>query len=268
METNKKFKVGDKVRVKSLDWFNGNKDENGLVYIDKEGIVFNETMANLCGKIVQIEEVNRTGYFIKEYAGFWQDWMLEDEPVTETQEVKQIDKNNMETKEMTLQEAQEIVRNTKYIVYSEEESRQLQEKLIEIGCSWNSSGINICNLTIPFLLVNEDLHITYLSKQNYSMFELSERKYMLTDAITCIELKQPKEEPKPKFDPKTMKPYDRVLVRDSKHEMWVARFFDYCVCGFYYTTSSACSWKYCVPYCDETKHLHHTILEAPEFYRE
>jgi hypothetical protein len=61
METKLKFKVGDKLRVKSLEWFNGNKDENGLVYIDKEGIVFNETMANLCGKIVQIEEVNRTG---------------------------------------------------------------------------------------------------------------------------------------------------------------------------------------------------------------
>ena len=85
-----KFKVGDRVRVKSLEWYNDNKDAEGLVYLDKEGIVFDETMANLCGKIVQIEEINRTGYFIYGYSGFLQDWMLEDEVVNEEkQEVKQ-----------------------------------------------------------------------------------------------------------------------------------------------------------------------------------
>ena len=63
METKLKFKVGDKVRVKSLEWYNGNKDVNGLVYQDEQGVVFDKTMANLCGKIVQIEEVYKTGYF-------------------------------------------------------------------------------------------------------------------------------------------------------------------------------------------------------------
>lgn len=39
----------------------------------------------------------------------------------------------METKKMTLAQAQEFVKNTKYIVCNEDESRRLQEKLFEIG---------------------------------------------------------------------------------------------------------------------------------------
>ena len=69
MET--KFKVGDKVRVKSLEWYEGNKDANGLVYLDKQGIVFDKTMAKYCGEIVQIEEVNNRGYFVNKNIGFF-----------------------------------------------------------------------------------------------------------------------------------------------------------------------------------------------------
>ena len=89
-----KFKVGDKVRVKSLEWYNSNKDANGLVYIDEQGVVFDKTMAKLCGTIVQIEEVNRRGYFIRGNVGFLEDWMLEDAVVTEEkQEDKQLIKS-------------------------------------------------------------------------------------------------------------------------------------------------------------------------------
>ena len=43
-----KFKIGDKVKVKSLDWYNQNKDEYGDVW---EGYTaFESIMSEYCGK--------------------------------------------------------------------------------------------------------------------------------------------------------------------------------------------------------------------------
>lgn len=71
---------------------------------------------------------------------------------------------------------------------------------------------------------------------------------------------------KPKFDPKTLRPFDRVLVYFN--DIWDCDLFsyiktgsaDFCVCvsGIF---------DYCIPYNDDTKHLVGTTIEAPEYYR-
>jgi hypothetical protein len=71
---------------------------------------------------------------------------------------------------------------------------------------------------------------------------------------------------KPKFNPKDLKPFDKVLVRYYKDSFWRARFYDYCEDGEYATTDG-CDWRYCIPFNDETKHLHNTLNEEPEFYQ-
>lgn len=48
-----KFKVGDLVRVKSLDWYNANKDKHGNI----SSAVFVASMAKYCGKITTISKV-------------------------------------------------------------------------------------------------------------------------------------------------------------------------------------------------------------------
>ena len=73
---------------------------------------------------------------------------------------------------------------------------------------------------------------------------------------------------KDKFDPKTLKPFDRVLVRNFKAYKWKCEHFSYfnegndypCMC-------SSNSYAFCVPYNDETKYLVGTSYEAPEYYR-
>ena len=74
---------------------------------------------------------------------------------------------------------------------------------------------------------------------------------------------------KPKFDPKTLKPYDKVLVRDGDLENWKNVFFSYIIerktCYPYLCLYD--HYKYCIPYNDDTKHLVGTAEEAPEFYR-
>ena len=47
-----KYNVGDKVRIKSIDWYNENKDEEGNVSCDNNYFVF--TMSEFCGKIATI----------------------------------------------------------------------------------------------------------------------------------------------------------------------------------------------------------------------
>lgn len=74
---------------------------------------------------------------------------------------------------------------------------------------------------------------------------------------------------KPKFDPKTLQPFDRVLQFDTVDATWT--------CDFYSHKNKACDpYLYeCVgavpdrviPYNDETKHLVGTGKEAPEYYR-
>ena len=76
---------------------------------------------------------------------------------------------------------------------------------------------------------------------------------------------------KEKFDPKTLKPFDRVLVSDEegKYE-WTCKFFSHyrdCKLNKYRYTTTANVYKYCIPYNDDTKHLVGTTDEAPEYYR-
>lgn len=76
------------------------------------------------------------------------------------------------------------------------------------------------------------------------------------------------ESPKPKkerFDPKALKPFDKILVRDKNNMNWVASFFSSieesglaCINGF---------WKQCIPYNYETAHLVGTTDDAPEYYK-
>ena len=70
-----------------------------------------------------------------------------------------------------------------------------------------------------------------------------------------------------RFDPKTLKPSDRVLVRNSKIEKWRCNHFSYFNEGNECPYVTFISYKFCVPYNDDTKHLVGTENEAPEFYR-
>ena len=74
---------------------------------------------------------------------------------------------------------------------------------------------------------------------------------------------------KERFDPKTLTPFDSVLVRNDKDCAWHINIYSHknnndknypynCIMSYF---------KYCIPYNDNTKHLVGTKDEAPEFYR-
>ena len=74
---------------------------------------------------------------------------------------------------------------------------------------------------------------------------------------------------KPKFDPKTLQPFDKVLVRDSCAYSWRCTLYSHTKENeniFKYVAGTS-AYEYCIPYNDETKHLVGTTDEAPEYYR-
>ena len=71
-----------------------------------------------------------------------------------------------------------------------------------------------------------------------------------------------------KFDPNTLKTFDRVLTRPFEDEIWEINFYSYTNPNWLWPyTCIDGSYKYCIPYNDDTKHLVGTTDEAPEFYK-
>ena len=73
-----KYKVGDKVRIKSIDWYNENKDADGFVHCGDK--VFDDYMSVFCGSVVTIGGVYPyNGYDIREdmQCSTWTDEMIE-----------------------------------------------------------------------------------------------------------------------------------------------------------------------------------------------
>ena len=74
---------------------------------------------------------------------------------------------------------------------------------------------------------------------------------------------------KERFDPKTLKSFDKVLIRDYNTEDWGCDFVSHVIgennnCVY---VSGRSSYNYCIPYNDKTKHLVGTTDEAPEYDR-
>ena len=75
---------------------------------------------------------------------------------------------------------------------------------------------------------------------------------------------------KPKFDPKTLNTFDRVLVRGTEKGQWCCTLYSHrkeIDESTYRYVTSRYTYAYCIPYNEDTKHLVGTTDEAPEYYR-
>lgn len=75
---------------------------------------------------------------------------------------------------------------------------------------------------------------------------------------------------KEKFDPKSLQPFDKVLVRDFKNDIWKIDFYS---CNkragreYPYECVRSIYSRYCIPYNEDTKRLVGTANEPPEYYK-
>ena len=73
------YKVGDKIIVNSIEWYNENKDDCGIIDLE-DGGNFVGSMKECCGKVFTISDSyeldNQIYYHFKETGWAWQSWMF------------------------------------------------------------------------------------------------------------------------------------------------------------------------------------------------
>ena len=90
-----KYKVGDKVRIKSLKWYNSNKNENGEIV--KDYITFFEGMSEYCGKYFEVSYVSSNGIcHLKGINWCWEDWMFEDDTDNNNIQKRKVDESDID----------------------------------------------------------------------------------------------------------------------------------------------------------------------------
>ena len=72
---NMRFKVGDRVRIKSLDWYNENKTIHGDIWFDNAVFVGGQSL--YCGCELTIRLVTNDHYYVIENDYYWTDEMIE-----------------------------------------------------------------------------------------------------------------------------------------------------------------------------------------------
>lgn len=157
---------------------------------------------------------------------------------------------------------------------TEEEKQKLFDAIKERGYKWNVETKTLEKLIEPKFKVGDkivnrvNMYMGDISHQCV-ISEITEDKYILNDGGYINIKNQDIWELVPnKFDPKTLKPFDKVLVRDKSCYNWMCELFSHIRTE--YTFNYWCignGYKYCIPYNDETKHLLGTSDEAPEYYR-
>lgn len=117
-----KYKVGDKVKIKSLDWYKANKKKKGNIPFYRNCTY---TMSYYCGKIAKIINVKDKSYSINLDNGLysWPDEMFEENI------------NDMETKEIIIPQGWEIdeVKGNKIILSKKELPKTWEECYEQLG---------------------------------------------------------------------------------------------------------------------------------------
>jgi hypothetical protein len=85
-----KYKIGDKVRIKSIEWYNQNKDSFGLVLSDNDtNVFFCYNMQKHCGEELTVRHISENGRYVltdmnegsgtrELYMWSWSEWMFEE----------------------------------------------------------------------------------------------------------------------------------------------------------------------------------------------
>ena len=72
---------------------------------------------------------------------------------------------------------------------------------------------------------------------------------------------------KERFNPHTLQPFDKVLVRDGEELKWTVGIFSHFnPSGAYQYSCAGNDYNVCIPYNKETEHLLGTTYPAPEYY--
>lgn len=155
---------------------------------------------------------------------------------------------------------------------TEEEKQKLFQAIKDRGYKWDSETKTLEKLIIPKFKVGDRIR-SVISLSYYTIVDIKDDQYVIKpDAPekfpyhidfsleTNYELVH-------KFDITTLKPFDKVLVRDNNTMEWDISFFSHCNgLEFYkYSCLNGNGYAQCIPY-EENKHLLGKTNKCAEFY--
>ncbi len=157
---------------------------------------------------------------------------------------------------------------------TEEEKKKLFDTLKAKGYKWNDETKTLEKLIVPKFKEGDRIRkkgecicgiIKCIDIDNFYNVEYSNG----TVSFVNVNYQNEYELVPNKFDPKTLRPFYKVLVADSLSKTWYAGFLSHIdeenktypfVVGFGH-------YRYCIPYNDDTKYLAGKPGEPPMFYR-
>ncbi len=134
-------------------------------------------------------------------------------------------------------------------VYVAGKSKEIQEKVFQLGYESNLTGTEIRCTEIPFLYFDKNGIITHDFKMNN--FMRNNNKEVTADYILSLE-------PEPECP---FKPFDKVLVRNDGEQEWWATLFSSYRDGDYWAIDGL-RYSLCIPY-EGNEHLAFTT-DSPE----
>lgn len=156
---------------------------------------------------------------------------------------------------------------------TEDEKQKLFDAIKANGYKWNAESKTLEKLIVPKFKVGDRIRkkgecwdgiIKCIDTDNFYSVEYS------SGAVSFVNVKYQNEyELAPnKFDPKTLQPFDKVLVRDGDDNPWgISLFSHFKESGLLrFSCVNLAPWRQCVPYNDDTKHLVGVCDKAPEKY--
>ena len=158
---------------------------------------------------------------------------------------------------------------------TKEQRNLLFQKIKEAGYKWNDETKTLEKLIKPKFKVGDkivNVPMKYMggSWTQGTISKITDNKYIFTDSsyisISSQDSWELVYDKKPKFDPKTLNPFDKVITRCDHTYTWSCDFFSHVYSKLLFICLGG-QYKQCIPYNDETKHLIGTTEEAPKYYR-
>lgn len=155
---------------------------------------------------------------------------------------------------------------------TEEEKEKLFKAIKANGYKWNAETKTLEKLIKPIFKVGDKIRYKRGNRVKRRIVKINNREefYYTDDEGSVYFMHQDDWELVPnKFDITTLKPFDKVLVRNSHKQIWTADFFSHNIKesfgGYRFACVGHC-WCQCIPY-EGNQHLLGTSDDCDNFYK-
>ena len=152
---------------------------------------------------------------------------------------------------------------------TEEEKQKLFDAIKAEGYHWNSETKTLEKLIEPKFKVGDRIKDIYFDRKVGKVVKIHDKRYELDDGkFLYFQDENAYEISNEKFDILTLKPFDKVLVRNTNKDYWMISMFGY-IGNYdkqYFMCIANSSFYQCIPY-EGNEHLLGTTNDCDEYYK-